>query len=76
MSAVKQHSIHWDGKSLPAGLKRVPPGRYVLEPAVLPPALTPEQERGLLKALRQAKEGRTLSPDQAFARIRDPKRRR
>ena len=76
MSAVKKPSILWDGKKLPSGLKRVPPGRYVLEPAEAPPDLSLEQERGLLNAIRQVRQGRTLTPAQVFARIRDPKRPR
>ncbi|MBI3271268.1 MAG: hypothetical protein HYZ53_19860 [Planctomycetes bacterium] len=60
---MKKALITWDGKHLPAQLKRVPPGQYSLEAVSRDPALDVEEERGLEQALRQldAGEGRSLA---------------
>lgn len=55
--------IRWDGIHLPKELKRLPPGHYSLEVVQSATPLTKEEQRGILKALRQldAGEGRSLS---------------
>jgi len=51
------------GNTFPKELKRLPPGRYLLEVVQDAATLTKEEKRGILKALREldAGEGRSLS---------------
>jgi hypothetical protein len=57
--------INWNGrdlpeeirKMLPEGLRDLPPGRYVVEPVDQTPELTPEEEDGLIQALREDDAG-------------------
>jgi hypothetical protein len=60
---VSKPVIQWDGKHLPKELKHLPPGRYSLEVVQNSAPLTKEEQRGILKALREldAGEGRSLS---------------
>ena len=53
--------LHWNGKDLPAELRDLPPGTYVVEP-IEPPLLTDDQEAGLSAALASLHggKGRTL----------------
>lgn len=68
--------IDWDGKHLPPGLKRVPPGRYVLEPANGDDALTPVEAEGIEKALDDLDAGRGKSLAEVVDSIRRKARRR
>jgi hypothetical protein len=43
--------VEWDGKNVPAAMRSLPPGRYVLEPVDETIALTPDEESGLEKAI-------------------------
>ena len=55
--------IQWDGKTIPEGLKRVPPGEYTLEPVQETSTLTDDEDRGIQSALQQldAGQGKTLA---------------
>ena len=55
---MKPTVIEWDGNRLPEELRDLPPGRYVLEPIDERPAVTPEEESGILAALDQLDAGR------------------
>jgi len=60
---VDKPVIVWDGKHLPKELKSVPPGQYALEAIQDIQHLSPEEERGVLEALREldAGQGKTLA---------------
>ena len=49
--------LTWNGKDVPEELRSLPAGRYVVEAIDEDPALTPEQEEGLLEALRALNGG-------------------
>lgn len=72
---MKRPVIQWDGKNMPRGLSKIPPGRYRLEPADSPLDPSPEEDAGIVKALKQvdAGEGRTLHD--VIAEIRSRRRR-
>jgi hypothetical protein len=76
MGAVRKSVIHWNGKSLPREMKKVPPGKYILECLDDPPPLTKSQERGILKAMKQINEGRGIPIAHALRRILGKKTRR
>lgn len=52
--------IDWDGASLPAQLRDLPPGRYVVEPVDSPAPLTLEEEQGIIAALNQIDAGQGM----------------
>ena len=62
--------IKWDGKHLPKELMKVPPGNYSLELVQDAAPPSKDEQRGILKALREldAGEGRSLS--EVIAKIR------
>jgi len=49
--------LKWNGTDVPEELRSLPAGRYVVEAIDEDPALTPEQEEGLLEALRALNGG-------------------
>lgn len=49
--------LKWNGKDVPEELRLLPAGRYVVEAVDEPPALTPEEEEGLVQALRALDRG-------------------
>ena len=53
----------WNGKDVPAELKKLPPGRYVLEPLDDALTLSEEEARGIEDAVRSldAGKGRSLA---------------
>lgn len=52
--------IHWDGSDIPPELRKLPPGRYVVEPFDEITDLTPEDEEEILVALGQLGVGRSI----------------
>jgi len=62
--------VNWNGVDVPAELKALKKGRYVLVPIDEPPDLTEEQEAGLEAALASIREGHGLSRDEAFAKLK------
>lgn len=76
MGALKKAVIHWDGKRLPKELKKIPPGTYVLECLDIPPPLSRDQERGILKAMKQLDEGRGIPLEDALKHIHSRIKRR
>jgi hypothetical protein len=53
--------IEWDGTHVPAELRKLPPGRYVVEPVDASESLTPEEEAGLRAALDHLEAGEGIS---------------
>ena len=62
--------VNWNGVDVPAELKALKKGRYVLVPIDEPPELTEEQEAGLEAAMASIREGHGLSRDEAFAKLK------
>lgn len=62
--------IKWDGKHLPKELKQLPPGRYSLEFVQDATALTKDEQRGILKALRKLDAGQGRSLSEVISEIR------
>ena len=62
--------VNWNGVDVPAELKALKKGRYVLVPIDEPPELTEEQEAGLKAAMASIREGHGLSRDEAFAKLK------
>lgn len=50
--------IDWDGSHVPDELRRLPPGRYALEPIDV--GLSPEQDDGVRAALEALDAGRGI----------------
>jgi hypothetical protein len=61
--------VEWNGQDVPEQLRNLPAGRYVLAPVDEAAALTPEEEAGLIAALKSA-ETRVLAHDDVMARAR------
>lgn len=57
--------LKWNGKDLPDELRKLPEGRYVIEP--LDAALTPEEEQGLEEALASLNRGEGVDLDDVRA---------
>jgi hypothetical protein len=56
----------WNGKDLPAELRDLPAGRYVLEAVEHDaPSLSPEEEAGIETALESFREGRVVDAKRA-----------
>ena len=62
--------VNWNGVDVPAELKALKKGRYVLVPIDEPPELTEEQEAGIEEAITSIREGHGLSRDDAFAKLK------
>ncbi len=58
--------VTWNGKDIPAELRDLPAGRYVVEPIEeKAPALTPEEETGIEAALESYRQGRVVDAKRA-----------
>jgi len=56
----------WNGKDVPAELRDLPAGRYVVEPMDEDaPALSPEEEAGIEAALESYRQGRVVDAKRA-----------
>jgi hypothetical protein len=56
--------LNWNGKDLPAELRSLPAGRYVVEPVdAVPPELTREEEDGLREAIAEIQRGEGETPE-------------
>ena len=70
--------IEWDGTHLPAELRALlpaelrdlPPGRYLVEPLVGEDELTLEDEAGILEAIEEIEAGRGISWEEALRELR------
>ena len=58
--------VTWNGKDVPAELRELPAGRYVVEPIdEEAPALTPDEEAGIEAALESYRQGRVVDAKRA-----------
>jgi len=58
--------VTWNGKDIPAELRELPAGRYVVEPIdEEAPALTPDEEAGIEAALESYRQGRVVDAKRA-----------
>ena len=56
----------WNGKDVPAELRELPAGRYVVEPIDDDaPVLSPEEEAGIEAALESFRQGRVVDATRA-----------
>lgn len=67
--------VTWNGLDLPTQLRELPPGRYVIASIDEAPALTPEEEQGLLAAADALRAGQGHEHDDVRARIDEVLRR-
>ena len=56
--------VDWDGRNIPDELRKLPPGRYVMELVEEVVTLDPEEEEGIRQALASLEAGKGLSLDQ------------
>lgn len=61
--------VTWNGKDVPAELRELPAGRYLVEAVDERPALTEEEDAGLREALTSLRTGGGRSLDQVRQRI-------
>jgi hypothetical protein len=61
--------IDWNGSDIPEALRRLPAGRYVVEPLDEPPSLSPDEEEGIIRALESLRAGHGLDHEQVRARV-------
>jgi hypothetical protein len=61
--------LTWNGRDLPAELRELPAGRYVVEAVDDVPALTEEEDEGLRQALASLRAGNGRSNEQVRQRI-------
>jgi hypothetical protein len=61
--------IDWNGRDLPADLRNLPAGKYVLQPVDDLPSLSDEEERGLATALDSLQRGAGLPHEQVRASV-------
>lgn len=59
--------IDWNGADIPAELRDLPAGKYVIQRA--DDTLTPEEEQGLITALDSLRAGKGVSHDDARDRL-------
>jgi hypothetical protein len=58
--------VTWNGKDVPAELRELPAGRYVVEPVDdEAPALSPDEEAGIDAALESYRQGRIVDAKRA-----------
>ena len=67
--------VRWNGTDLPEKLRRLPAGRYVLEPVDDVPALTPDEEAGIEAAVESLRRGEGVGAPEARSRIEAALRR-
>jgi hypothetical protein len=61
--------LNWNGEELPKELRALPKGRYILQPVDELRALTPEEDAGLIQALRSLRQGKGVDAETVFARV-------
>jgi hypothetical protein len=58
--------VHWNGKDVPAEMRELPAGRYVVEAVEDDaPLLTPQEEAGIEAALESYRQGRIVDAKRA-----------
>jgi hypothetical protein len=61
--------LDWNGRDIPRELRRLPAGRYVVEPADEVPVLSPAEEEGLREAMESIRAGKGVSLKTARRRV-------
>jgi len=61
--------LNWNGSDVPEELKQLPAGKYLIQAADEALGLSSEDEDGIREALRQARNGQTVSHEQVRADI-------
>lgn len=56
-SCAMSRVLKWNGQDVPEELRSLPAGRYIVEAVDDAPALTPEEEAGLVEALEAIDRG-------------------
>jgi hypothetical protein len=70
--------VEWDGTALPADLRAplpaalrdLPPGRYVVEPLVDEDELTDEEVDGILEAIAEVEAGKGIPGEEVLCELR------
>lgn len=64
--------IQWDGENLPAELRQLPPGRYLIGSAyeIWDDELTPEEDAGIQLALDQIEAGEGIPYEEAIRQLK------
>jgi hypothetical protein len=65
--------IEWNGADLPAELRKLPAGTYIIQPAE--EALAPDEEQGLITALESLRAGKGVPHEAARKRLLQRARR-
>ena len=73
---MKPKVIDWDGSHIPEELRKLPPGRYAVEPIDHLPPLTPEEEAGIVAGLDQLDAGKGIPLADVVREIRSGSSRR
>ena len=63
------HVVEWDGEHVPAEMRSLPPGRYLVQSLDEAVALTPEEEEGIRRAMASVEAGHGRSLDEAREHI-------
>lgn len=69
------HVVDWDGEHVPAEMRSLPPGRYVVQPLDEAVTLTPEEEEGIRRALASIAAGRGRSLESVREHVLDTLKR-
>ena len=70
------HLVQWDGKNVPNEMRKLPPGRYVVESVDEAVSLTAEEEAGLEEAIAAIDSGDLgLTADEVKKSIRSSRKR-
>jgi hypothetical protein len=56
--------LHWNGKDIPAELRELPAGTYVVEAVDEAPSLTSEEQHGIAQALSSLRTNKARTADQ------------
>ncbi|MBI3911796.1 MAG: hypothetical protein HY320_12810 [Armatimonadetes bacterium] len=62
--------IEWNGQEIPAGLRDLPPGRYLIEPLDEYLVPTSEEDAGIVAALEEMDAGRGSPVEEVVNRAR------
>jgi hypothetical protein len=57
--------LNWNGKDVPPELRKLPAGRYAVEPVDEAPSLSEDEEAGIEAALASYKQGRVVDARRA-----------
>jgi hypothetical protein len=61
--------LHWNGKDIPAELRELPAGTYIVEAVDEAPSLTNDEQQGIAQALASLRAGQGSTSEQVRQRI-------